>query len=906
MNEELLINIVRNYPHLYLMSDQNYHNYQMKENAWEEISGEIKIPVLYEFEMKAIARSTLNADMISNSTSTSPNDVVNNSALASSEYSHPESPPMIEKQLLHLMGEDCYDIYLSLADLLNTPEGSPTRTNFEIAKTKLNTYFKPKTNIDFEIFKFREAKQEHDETVDQFYARLLQLSKTCQFNNANNEIKGQIILSTNNEELRKFALNEQPDLDQLLNKAKTLELTATQLKPLEEKNAALTSSINKIHKNNYNNRNNYNKSNNHQNNTNQQVKTMYPNTQRICKNCGNNWHKQGRQPCPAINSTCYKSNKQGHFTKTSLSSKQNTNNKSKHSNKVHYTEQYTTSDESESVYLTTTINNINNNLPTATVKINKKDVKYIIDTGSSVNIISEQIFKHLNINNLLPDKSSIYPYKSNNKLEILGKFSCTIQHNNTKTLASVKVIKGKGESLLSFDTARELNLVELHCNNINKVYDLEIIKQTYPSICNGTGNLKGTEIELYIDQSIAPVVQTNRRIPFHFRKQVEQEINNLLKENIVEEAEGPTPWVSPVVIVPKPHNKNEIRLCVDMRQPNKRFPLKVTSKIEIIGGMLKMSVIVLTAAKVCILQITHFDICGVLLVDELVANERNVLYVLHQRTLRDTSNPQLFRFNKEVARVIINMVQPHMREVQRVTFIPPHIKILTSLSFYASGSYQLPIGHGYNFAMSQPSVSRCIDEMTQIIYQHLLPQWINFPQTHEERLRVRTRFVNNFNFPQCIGATDCTHIAIISPPEQYPALPYYSRKGYYSINCQIISDSDYKILNMNARFPGSTHDSAIWQASGIRRIMEESYINGENSILIGDAGYPLQPFLLTPIENAEQNTPEGNYNYHLIRARNVIEKVNGVLKGRFRCLLQHRVLHYDPIKAGKIIYSASF
>ncbi|KAF5287141.1 hypothetical protein FQR65_LT12327 [Abscondita terminalis] len=117
MNEELLINIVRNYPHLYLMSDKNYHNHQMKEKAWEEISGELKIPenkekrkksdhltkffesaeettrslppdlqveikhristVLYKFEMKAIARSTLNADMISNTTSTSPNDVVN-------------------------------------------------------------------------------------------------------------------------------------------------------------------------------------------------------------------------------------------------------------------------------------------------------------------------------------------------------------------------------------------------------------------------------------------------------------------------------------------------------------------------------------------------------------------------------------------------------------------------------------------------------------------------------------------------------------------------------------------------------------------------------------------------------------------------------------------------------------
>lgn len=44
MNEEQLINTIRNYPFLYLMSDKNYHNQQMKENAWEEISSEMKLP----------------------------------------------------------------------------------------------------------------------------------------------------------------------------------------------------------------------------------------------------------------------------------------------------------------------------------------------------------------------------------------------------------------------------------------------------------------------------------------------------------------------------------------------------------------------------------------------------------------------------------------------------------------------------------------------------------------------------------------------------------------------------------------------------------------------------------------------------------------------------------------------
>lgn len=50
-----------------------------------------------------------------------------------------------------------------------------------------------------------------------------------------------------------------------------------------------------------------------------------------------------------------------------------------------------------------------------------------------------------------------------------------------------------------------------------------------------------------------------------------------------------------------------------------------------------------------------------------------------------------------------------------------------------------------------------------------------------------------------------------------------------------------------------------------------------------------------------ENTPESKFNKAHIAARNTVERCNGVLKMRFRCLLKHRVLHYTPKTASKII-----
>lgn len=73
-------------------------------------------------------------------------------------------------------------------------------------------------------------------------------------------------------------------------------------------------------------------------------------------------------------------------------------------------------------------------------------------------------------------------------------------------------------------------------------------------------------------------------------------------------------------------------------------------------------------------------------------------------------------------------------------------------------------------------------------------------------------------------------------------------------------------------------------------------------IFLGDAGYPLLPYLMTPKLNQLPESPSAAYTDAHIKARCSVERTIGVLKGRWRCLRKERALHYIPEFAGKFIY----
>ncbi|XP_060606276.1 uncharacterized protein K02A2.6-like [Ruditapes philippinarum] len=128
------------------------------------------------------------------------------------------------------------------------------------------------------------------------------------------------------------------------------------------------------------------------------------------------------------------------------------------------------------------------------------------------------------------------------------------------------------ETLISYELSVELGILpqiqSVHKSVQSKDAYSGLIEE-YSQVFTGLGCLKDRKVKFHIDKSVVPVAQTPRRVPFHVRAQVENELKSLEEMDVIEKVIGlPTPWVSNLVAAPKPNAPHEVRVCVDMRKAN--------------------------------------------------------------------------------------------------------------------------------------------------------------------------------------------------------------------------------------------------------------------------------------------------------------------------------------------------
>ncbi|XP_015905960.1 putative nuclease HARBI1 [Parasteatoda tepidariorum] len=294
-----------------------------------------------------------------------------------------------------------------------------------------------------------------------------------------------------------------------------------------------------------------------------------------------------------------------------------------------------------------------------------------------------------------------------------------------------------------------------------------------------------------------------------------------------------------------------------------------------------------------------FEFFSIFLIDEIERGRR--MHV--RRSLRDAQDPlslpdrtfmRQFRISKNLFSFLVEELKPVLLN-KGVVRISPQARILVALRFYATGKYQKSLADDIFVSVSQASVSRCIHQVSKAINELLFPKYIKFPTVEEEQSEGQTKFFEKYGFPNVIGVIDSTCIALKSIEAQHPN--FINSKGVHSLKVQMVTDSSLKILGICSDSPGGTEDSAMWYKNEIREIL--SLHQNHNSWLLGDGNFPLEPWLLTPFKNPDEN--EKVFNKKHYAARECMRKCKRTIRSRFRCLDNELKLSYAPGQVSQII-----
>lgn len=161
-------------------------------------------------------------------------------------------------------------------------------------------------------------------------------------------------------------------------------------------------------------------------------------------------------------------------------------------------------------------------------------------------------------------------------------------------------------------------------------------------------------------------------------------------------------------------------------------------------------------------------------------------------------------------------------------------------------------------------------------------------------MRVIKAAFEEGGFPGVVGLIDGTHISIRAPIEEPDA--YINRKKFHSINVQVICDENMVLTDVLAGWPGSVHDSRILRNSVVYNTAANKFPG--NSHLLGDGGYPLQTWLMTPYRDNGHLTPKQTFfNSVLSSIRQTVERAIRLLNGRWR-----KLQHLDHLNQRLIVF----
>ncbi|KAH7537247.1 protein ALP1-like [Ziziphus jujuba] len=201
---------------------------------------------------------------------------------------------------------------------------------------------------------------------------------------------------------------------------------------------------------------------------------------------------------------------------------------------------------------------------------------------------------------------------------------------------------------------------------------------------------------------------------------------------------------------------------------------------------------------------------------------------------------------------------------------------------------------GDSFKMNQSTVSqltwRFVESMEERGLHHL-----HWPSTETEMEEIKSKFEKIRGLPNCCGAIDTTHIMMTLPTMDPSSDVWLDHEKNCSMILQAIVDPEMRFRNVITGWPGSLNDDIVLRSSGFFKLCGEGkMLNGKKMVLpegtelgeyiVGDAGFPLLPWLLTPYRGKHLPDFQAEYNKRLFATKMVAQRALARLKEMWKII----------------------
>ncbi|CBI31718.3 unnamed protein product, partial [Vitis vinifera] len=217
---------------------------------------------------------------------------------------------------------------------------------------------------------------------------------------------------------------------------------------------------------------------------------------------------------------------------------------------------------------------------------------------------------------------------------------------------------------------------------------------------------------------------------------------------------------------------------------------------------------------------------------------------------------------------------------------------------------------GDSFGVNQSTVAQItwkfVESMEVRGLHHL--QW---PSTEADMEETKSSFEKIRGLPNCCGAVDTTHISMSLSTMGTSNKVWIDHQKKHSMILQAIVDPEMRFRDVITGWPGSLSESCVLQNSGFFKLSEEGKrLNGKmielsegtylREYIVGDAGFPLLPWLLTPYQGKGLSDFQSEFNKRHFATRMVARRALARLKEMWR-IIQGVMWRPDTNKLPRII-----